>query len=328
RMSAAGAPPELVALVTRMGAKDLGQRPASFIEVIAELKRIAAQYQAPTSTPIPGSAPARTFSGRKMMIGLVSLIVVLTAVTVYMVSRSRSGLEGRTAEGAKLEQTITTETGDMKLVPGGPFKWGNEGFESPLPAFYVDKTEVTNASYRKFCLAKNRPSPPGLDQADPRMPVVNVAAIDAKDFCEWAGKRLPLPLEWEKAARGTDLRSYPWGTAADASKANVAENATFGGKSLAAADSMPEGASPFGALHLTGNVLEWVDETRAPSARAVEAFSKLLNPPPTSTEPWYIIKGGSFDRPLAHGVLHEWITVPARFTAPNIGFRCIQVPRQ
>lgn len=328
RMAAYGAPPDLVALVSRMGAKDPAQRPASFLEVIAELKRIAASLQPATATPIPASAPAKGFSGRKMMAGLIGLIMVLTAVTVYMVFKNRAELEGRTGGGAKLEPTITTETGEMKLVAGGPFKWGNEGFETVLPAFYVDKTEVTNESYRKFCAAKNRQLPEGLSQADARMPVVNVAAIDAKDFCAWAGKRLPLPLEWEKAARGTDLRPYPWGTDADPAKANVADNPTLGGKSLAAADSMPEGASPSGALHMTGNVLEWVDEARAPSAGAVEAFSKLLNPPPSATEPWYLIKGGAFDRPLAHGILHEWITVPARFTAPDIGFRCIQVPKQ
>jgi formylglycine-generating enzyme required for sulfatase activity len=91
---------------------------------------------------------------------------------------------------------------------------------------------------------------------------------------------------------------------------------------------MPESASPYGALNMTGNAFEWVDEARAPSAGAMEGFSRLLNPPATSTEPWYLIKGGSFDRPLAHGILHEWITVPARFTAPNIGFRCIQIPKQ
>jgi len=324
RMRQTDAPPELTALVERMSAKDPAIRPASFLEVIAALKRIAA----PAQTLAAAAPAAKGFSGRKMMVGLVSLIVVLTAVTVYMVQKSRTGMEGRKSDGTQLEKTIATSTGEMVLVPGGPFKWGNEGFQNVLPAFYVDKTEVTNASYRKFCEAKGRTLPEGVVSADPRFPVVHVAAIGAKDYCDWAGKRLPLPLEWEKAARGTDLRPYPWGTAADPARANVADNPALGGKSLVLADSMPESASPYGALHMTGNVLEWVDETRAPSAGAVEAFSKLLNPPPKSTDPWYMIKGGSFDRPLAHGILHEWITVPASFTAPNIGFRCIQIPKQ
>ena len=328
RMRQTDAPPELVALVERMSAKDPAIRPASFLEVIAELKRIAAPAQAPAASASVAPAAGKGFSGRKMMIGLVSLIVVLTAVTVYMVQKNRTGMEGRKSDGTQLDKTITTATGEMVLVPGGPFKWGNEGFQNVLPAFYADKTEVTNANYRKFCEAKGRTLPEGLNEAAPNLPVVRVAAIDAKDYCAWTGKRLPLPLEWEKAARGTDLRSYPWGTAADPSKANVADNPTLGGKALAPADSMPESASPYGALHMTGNVLEWVDEARAPSAGAVGNFAKLLNPPPTSTEPWYLIKGGSFDQPLANGVLYEWITVPARFTAANIGFRCIQIPKQ
>ena len=326
RMRNAGAPPALVALAERMSAKDPAKRPASFLEVIAELKRIAASLRPAEATPVPASSG---FSGKKLMIGLIALIAILTSVTIYMVSKNRAGLEGRKADGSKLDETITTESGDMKLVPGGPFKWGADGLSAVLPAFYVDQTEVTNASYRKFCEAKGRPLPEGLAQSEPRFPVVNVAAIDAKDYCAWAGKKLPSPPEWEKAARGADQRLYPWGAQADPSKANVSDNPEFGGKTLAAADSMPEGASPYGALHMTGNALEWVDEARAPSAGAVEAFSKLLNPPASATEPWYLIKGGSFDRPLTpNGVLYEWITVPARFTAPNIGFRCIQIPNQ
>jgi serine/threonine-protein kinase len=326
RMRTTDAPPALVALAERMSAKDPAKRPASFLEVIAELKRIDASLRpAAGATPIPASSG---YSGKKLMIGLISLIVVLTVVTIYMVSQNRAGLEGRKADGSKLDETITTETGTMKLVTGGPFKWGSDGLSAVLPAFYVDQTEVTNADYRKFCEAKGRPLPEGLAAAEPRFPVVNVAAIDAKDFCAWAGKKLPSPPEWEKAARGSDQRIYPWGMQADPSRANVSDNPEFGGKTLAAADAMLEGASPYGALNMTGNVLEWVDEARAPSAGAVEAFSKLLNPPASATEPWYLIKGGSFDRPLEHGVLYEWITVPARFTAPNIGFRCIQIPRQ
>jgi len=73
---------------------------------------------------------------------------------------------------------------------------------------------------------------------------------------------------------------------------------------------------------MTGNVWEFVDELKTPSEPAVKSFAEILKPPPTATEPWYAIRGGAFDRPLAHGVVYEWMSVPARFAAPDIGFRC------
>lgn len=326
RMRQAGAPAPLTRLVERMSAKDPTQRPGSFREVIGELKAIAAPAPvAAQSAPAGEKKPG--VSGKKLIVGLVATIAVLSVVVGWMITRTRSNIEGRKADGTKLAESIQTQAGEMRLVAGGPFKWGSEGFQSMLPAFYVDKTEVTNAQYKAFCDAKGRPKPEGLEAASPSLPVVNVTALDAKDFCTWAGKRLPLPLEWEKAARGGDYRLYPWGGEADPSRANVSDNPNSA-KALVSADSMPESASAAGAVHMTGNVWEWVDEARAPSAGAVGSFAKLLSPPPTATEPWYMIKGGSFDRPLAHGVPHEWVTVPARYGAPNIGFRCIQIPKQ
>jgi len=73
---------------------------------------------------------------------------------------------------------------------------------------------------------------------------------------------------------------------------------------------------------MAGNVWEWVDQPVAPSAQAVASFATLLNPPPTAAEPWYQAKGGSHSRPLADAALWEFISLPARFSAPDIGFRC------
>jgi hypothetical protein len=73
-------------------------------------------------------------------------------------------------------------------------------------------------------------------------------------------------------------------------------------------------------------VWEFVAEARAPSADAVKRMAGLLKPPPTAEEPWYIIKGGSYAKPVQAAVVYEWISVPARFSGLDIGFRCVKDP--
>ena len=120
-----------------------------------------------------------------------------------------------------LPATISTPTGEMVLVPAGSFLFGEKKEPVSLPAFYIDKTEVTNAAYADFCRATNRPLPPAFPRKSAGLPVVNVSILDAQLFVKWAGKRLPTAREWEKAARGTDGRDFPWGNEADPSKANI-----------------------------------------------------------------------------------------------------------
>jgi formylglycine-generating enzyme required for sulfatase activity len=183
--------------------------------------------------------------------------------------------------------TITAGDGaEMVLVPAGEFIMGlppgEPGSEhNPLKkiylkAYYIDKYEVTNELYHK-CVAAGDCKDPSLIIDYPhtffeagkkwyRMetmknyPVVGITWRQAGVYCEWAGKRLPLAPEWEKAARGTDGREYPWGKEWDGTRANSDDGGKIDGyKKLAPVGSFPKGASPYGAMDMAGNVREWVD---------------------------------------------------------------------
>jgi serine/threonine-protein kinase len=210
----------------------------------------------------------------------------------------------------------------MVLVPEGDFEFGEKKAKAHLPAFYIDKTEVSNAAYAAFCSATGRPLPKGFPQDKPNYPVVNVTVLDAHQFANWAGKRLPTSKEWEKAARGEDGRTFPWGNEKDSARANV------GGRDLEAVDSHADGASPYGVLNMVGNVWEYVEQLSVPSAAAVENFRIKLDPAPRADEPWYQIRGESFGEPLAQGVIWDSTTVPARWKFDDIGFRCAKDTHQ
>lgn len=163
---------------------------------------------------------------------------------------------------------------EMVFVPAGEFTMGtnerlpDEGPEHKvkLPAFWIDKYEVTNAQYKLFIddtkrkspsLFKNRTYPE--NKAD--HPVTFVTWLDADAYCRWTGKRLPTDQEWEKAARGTDGRIYPWGNHFDTSYSNSPQHWLALGQD---GDTMPvgsfeKGVSPYGAYDMSGNVWEWTD---------------------------------------------------------------------
>ncbi len=175
-------------------------------------------------------------------------------------------LPGKTA----FSQTAVTE--DMVYVPSGEFIMGIDGEESKLGpaqsvyvnAFYIDKYEVTNARYKEFVDAVGyTPLPDNwVDGTYPEgkadHPVAYVNWYDAEAYCEWAGKRLPTEAEWEKTARGTDGRAFPWGE--DWNEGTMSNSAGGTHNDTVPVGSYPEGTSPYGALDMSGNVWEWVQD--------------------------------------------------------------------
>jgi serine/threonine protein kinase/formylglycine-generating enzyme required for sulfatase activity len=232
------------------------------------------------------------------------------------------------AEGAAgpLASTIDTPTGRMMLIPEGQYLSGSDNRPARLPAFYIDQTEVTNEAFARFCAATKRDLPPGLPGARPDFPVVNVTINEAREYAKWAGKRLPSLGEWEKAARGPDGKVYPWGNDTRFTGANVGSE-TGPKRTLAAVNEFASADSSWGVRQMAGNVWELVDELRPPTVDALNSFKDNagLRPPPTATEAWYLIVGGSFESPLLP--LYEFAHIPGRFQSGSIGFRCVKDAR-
>ena len=153
-------------------------------------------------------------------------------------------------------------------VPAGEFLMGSndqEGDEKPqhtvnLPDFYIAKTPVTNAEYKRFVDAKNHRVPSHwengqIPKGKEQHPVVRVDWRDAIAFCQWAGVQLPSEAHWEKAARSTDGRLYPWGNEQPTSKLCNFYDSKIG--DTTPVGNYPDGASPYGCLDMAGNVWEW-----------------------------------------------------------------------
>lgn len=304
----ASVPQPIIDFVLRCTAKKAQDRYPSFTAVVSELQKFLKKPEPVVVVEAPGK------SGKMVAIVVASLVLLGVGAAVWWAWPKPK---------PQLAATIATDTGPMMLVPAGRFLYGQDKKATIVPDFYIDRTEVSNAYYAKFCQEAGHALPATFDRDRPDRPVVSITIVDAQAFAKWAKKRLPNSQEWEKAARGTDGRTFPWGDQTDASRANVSDNPKTDAR-LSPVSAFFEGESPFKTLQMTGNALEYVDDQITPSAAAVQQFATVLNPPAMANEPWYSVKGGSFAKPLAAAVSYEWIPIPARYSAPDIGFRCVR----
>jgi sulfatase modifying factor 1 len=210
----------------------------------------------------------------------------------------------------------------MVLVPAGKFLTDTGGgvpFEVDLPAYYVAVHPVTNAQYALF-VAETRYSLPhnwGCYQSGPmNHPVRSVSWHDATAYCSWAGLRLPMELEWEKAVRGLDGRSYPWGEHWDPSRCRN------GGETMVGVWRYGQGGSPFGGLQLSGNVLEWCCDWHDDNAYARYRRGNLFAP---SSGSHRVQRGGSWSnvaRTYFSASSRRLLSFPGNRDG-NYGFRCV-----
>lgn len=155
----------------------------------------------------------------------------------------------------------------MLLVPAGEFLFGPDRERAVVEAYYIDRFPVTNAEYRVFVEAADWEHPAhwrrGIwPEGKADHPVVQVTWDSALAYAQWAGKRLPTEREWERAARGTDGRAWPWGNAFDPARCNTSESGIWDTTSVGRYS--PAGDSPIGAADMAGNVWEWMGGTPSP----------------------------------------------------------------
>ncbi len=299
----------------------------------------AAATPPPVAAPVAVASPsvvspqttadpeAKTKRSLAVPLGIGAALLLLLAIgSVILLSRGKtppSPSPDKPHTVAALAPTLEDAHGTMALVPAGDFLFGEDAPDSPnprrtvtLPAFYVDQTEVSRAEYQRFASASGRAMPAGpADGAQPEDPVTNVSEVDAEAYAAWAGKRLPTEQEWEKAARGTDGRPFPWGS--EPWTSGVPDH-------LQDVHSFPDRRSPYGAYNMAGNAYEWTSSAFPADERNFADLQQKTHSANFSHS-WSVIKGGSFS---PHGALFFHVYLRRGFPndrpAPVIGFRCVK----
>ena len=218
----------------------------------------------------------------------------------------------------------------MALIPAGPFTMGSDGWwpksqpqhKVDVGAFYMDKYEVTNRRYRAFVDATNGAPPENwtggnIPAGKENHPVVFVSWYDADAFCKWEGKRLPTEVEWEKAARGVDGRTFPWGDKFAKEKGNTPQ---YGRGDTMQVGSFDGGKSPYGVYDMAGNAWEWVEDWFKP-------YPGNTHPDENYGEKYKVLRGGSWydctyykcgiSAPTYNRIFFNVVT-----KNNNFGFRC------
>jgi len=237
--------------------------------------------------------------------------------------------KSKPSEPARVQET------PMAVIPAGPFEMGASGTQAlederprhrvALDAYSIDLYEVAAAQYGEFLAATGRAAPwlwetVNLDQHADR-PVIGVDWQDADAYCRWKGKRLPTEAEWEKAARGTDSRVYPWGNQLPTDEvANFAIGARFSySQALMPVRAYESGKSPFGLYHMAGNVWEWVADWYRSN---YYEYSPEANPSGPESGQFKVLRGGSWSDLPKYLLTYGRFKLPPETRNSYTGFRC------
>jgi formylglycine-generating enzyme required for sulfatase activity len=235
----------------------------------------------------------------------------------------------------KKDAAIQSDEAPMAVIPAGEFWMGVDGMigledERPrhkvrLDAYQMDVYEVTVARYARFLAATNREAPSYWETVKfaehGDRPVIGVSWDDADTFCQWAGKRLPTEAEWEKAARGTDERHYPWGNQKPTPNlANYALGARFSySQVLMPVGKYDKARSPYGLFDMAGNVWEWTQDWYD---GAYYEKSPEKNPTGAEQGQFKVLRGGAWSDLPKYLLTYGRFKLPPTTRNSYIGFRC------
>jgi formylglycine-generating enzyme required for sulfatase activity len=243
---------------------------------------------------------------------LVGLFAVAASSATAGESKERLGWHGEVMPEGLVKGEVEGEYvwkkdgAVMVYVPPGPFPMGSEDGEPDerpvhevwLDGYYIDKYEVTWGQWKRSGLPYSEevgshfriPSAPDWGILDDH-PIASTSWEDARAYVEWAGKRLPTEAQWEKAARGTDGRKYPWGSEPPTYERAVWKGHPITGESTAPVDCCDSGASPYGVYNMAGNVYEWCEDVYAS-----EYYERSPKKNPVNREDgrYRVLRGGAF----------------------------------
>ena len=232
-------------------------------------------------------------------------------------------------------EAVQVAPSPMAEIPAGEFWMGVDGTigledERPrhriwLDAYEMDRHEVTTRQYAAFLAAMGREKPwqwetvKIAEHGD--RPVIGVSWEDAEAFCRWSGKRLPTEAEWEKAARGTDGRAYPWGNQAPTPDlANFGLGVRFSyGQALTPVGRYEQGQSPYGLADMAGNVWEWVSDWYE---GGYYEKSPTRNPQGPESGQLKVLRGGSWSELPKYLLTYGRFKLDPSTRNSYVGFRC------
>jgi iron(II)-dependent oxidoreductase len=252
---------------------------------------------------------------------------------------------------ALLSPELWKELASTIEIPAGKFKMGTDLKNADAPSrpqhiaatnsYRIDKYLVTNAQYARFIAATRHRAPSDwkggkLQQGTEMYPVTLVNWFDARAYAKWAGKRLPTEAEWEKAARGTDGRRWPWGNTMDPARLNTYYNVG----SASNVNTYSNGVSPYGVYDMAGNVDEWIDDDFMPYS-GTDASKDIFQAKIAKTQDdqdqamkisdlvpinkqYKVLRGGSWKGdPFSTATYHRDYAL-ANYASDFYGFRCAE----